>query len=72
MARVNFTPINVQESLAVAKLMVSAPDLLKVLISFVRDFEADYVMSDGKIVDNPNTILVNNYKLCKEAINKAL
>jgi hypothetical protein len=47
-------------------------DLLEALQSFVNDFETDYVMPDGRIVDNPSTLLVQNYKVFKKAIEKAL
>ena len=55
-----------------AKLIAAAPDLLEALQSFVNDFETDYVMPDGRIVDNPSTLLVQNYKVFKKAIEKAL
>lgn len=61
-----------EEAEANAKLMASAPELLKVLQSYVNDFESDYVVSDGRIVDNPQEIFIYNYKLAKEAIKKAI
>ena len=36
--------------------------------SFIKDFEGDYVIADGTIVDNPNTLLVTNYKAAKKLI----
>lgn len=53
-------------------LIKAAPDLLKALQGIVSDFEMDYVMSDGKIVGNPDTSLRVNYEIAKKAINKAL
>ena len=61
-----------EEGTANAKLIVASPIMLKALTQFVNDFESDYVLSDGTIVDDPNTILLENYKSCKKAINKAL
>ena len=55
-----------------AKLIAAAPELLKALQEIVHDFESDYVMSSGEIVDNPPTMLVIGYNIAKEAINKAL
>lgn len=36
---------------------------------FVKDFEGDYVMEDGRIVDNPSNILVTNYEIMKKLTN---
>jgi hypothetical protein len=55
-----------------SELLKQRDELLRVITQFVSDFESDYVMSDGRIVDNPDTILLENYKSCKEAINKVL
>jgi hypothetical protein len=38
--------------------------------SFMHDFEVDYVMADGRIVDNPNNLLLINYENAKEVITK--
>jgi hypothetical protein len=47
-------------------------EMTKALQGFVKDFESDYVMLDGTIVDNPPNILVVNYKIAIKAIEKAL
>lgn len=41
--------------------------LLKALQSIVHDFEIDY-MIDGKIVDKPSRLLLDNYNTAKKAI----
>ena len=61
-----------EEMVANAKLIAAAPELLKALQEIVKDFESDYVMFSGEIVDNPPTILVISYNIALEAINKAL
>ena len=45
--------------------------LLDFIKSFASDFEGDYVMADGRIVDNPTFLLKHNYEKAKEVINKA-
>lgn len=64
------TEINELEKLT--KLFVASPKLLKVLQGFVRDFEGDYVMNDGRIVDNPPNILINNYEAIKNVLQETL
>ena len=59
-----------REAKANAQLMVNAPKLLEALKGFVRDFETDYVLN-GKIVDNPRTMLVSNYDIFKQLIEQA-
>ena len=54
-----------------AKLIAAAPELLKALQGFVNDFETDFVLN-GKIVDNPSQLLITNYNVSKQAIEKAL
>jgi len=55
-----------------AKLIANAKKLLKVLQGFVSDFEGDYVMDDGRIVDNPSNILINNYEVMKKVLEETL
>ncbi|MCP4987248.1 MAG: hypothetical protein GY928_14715 [Colwellia sp.] len=64
--------VPMEEGIYNAKLMSAAPELLKALQGIARDFEGDYVISDGSIVDNPGQMLITNYYICNEAINKAL
>lgn len=45
-------------------------ELSDAIKGFVRDFETDYVMSDGRIVDNPINILVTNYEIMKKVLTK--
>ena len=47
-------------------------ELLNAVEGFVSDFEGDYVMPDGRIVDNPNNLLLVNYEVMKNALKKAL
>lgn len=61
----------VGEADANAKLICAAPQLLNAVKQFVGDFETDYVMSDGTIVDKPSNILLENYIMCKKALEKA-
>ncbi len=51
-----------------AKLIEATPRLLSFVESFIREFETDY-LHEGEIVDNPNTLLIQNYKEAKELIN---
>ena len=44
-------------------------ELETVSIRFIKDFECDYVL-DGEIVDNPRTILVENYKAFKSVLGQ--
>lgn len=53
-----------------SELLAQRDELISVINSFIRDFEGDYVMRDGSIVDNPSNILLTNYKLLKNTINK--
>ncbi len=39
-------------------------ELLSIVKDFIKDFETDYVLN-GKIVDNPNELLVKYYKKFK-------
>ena len=55
-----------------AKLFAASPVLFKAVEGFVRDFETDFVMSDGMIVDNPSALLVENYHICKHALKQAV
>ena len=43
-------------------------ELCEAVKSFVSDFESDFVMSDGTIVDNPSKLLMVNYKISKNAL----
>jgi hypothetical protein len=52
------------------KLIEEHKMLLKFMKSFIKDFEGDYVMADGRIVDNPNNLLLINYENAKEVIKK--
>ena len=54
-----------------AKLISCAPEMLEMLESIVQSFESDYVMLDGKIVDNPYEWLKEDYLKAKELIKKA-
>jgi hypothetical protein len=54
-----------------ARLIASAPELLKACQSLVNDFETDYMLN-GVIVDNPSNLLVVNYEIAKKAIMLAL
>lgn len=56
------------ESEANAKLIANAPELLKAIEGFISDFEGDYVMPDGRIVDNPNNLLLANYEVMKKVL----
>ena len=56
------------EQLANMLLISSAPIMLEAIQSFVDDFETDYVLDDGQIVDNPTEIFVAHYKLFKAVI----
>jgi len=60
------------EAIENAKLISAAPELLEACQSFVSDFEGDFMMSDGTIVDNPSNLLLVNYKIAKKAIAKAV
>lgn len=42
--------------------------LKKFAEGFIQDFETNYVLDDGTIVDNPSELLKINYELAKEAI----
>lgn len=64
--------INVEEHIANAKLIANAKKLLKVIQEFVSDFEGDYVIDDGRIVDNPSNILINNYEVMKKVLEETL
>lgn len=61
-----------EEEIENAKLIAAAPELLKAIEGFISDFEGDYVMDDGRIVDNPDNILVTNYEIMKKVLEKAL
>jgi hypothetical protein len=43
---------------------------LEALKGFVTDFKNDFVVN-GKIVDNPDNMLVTNYEIFKNLINQA-
>lgn len=60
------------ESDANAKLIANSPELLKSIEGFVNDFEGDYVMADGRIVDNPNNLLLANYEIMKKVLEETL
>jgi len=62
----------IEEAKANARLICAAPDLFAALQGFINDFEGDYTMQNGEIVDNPMNILLINYKIAKKALNKAL
>ena len=70
-ATVNSTFIDFEEFRANAKLIASAPELLKACQSLINDFETDYML-DGEIVDNPSNLLIVNYQIAKEAVKSAL
>ena len=53
-----------------AGIIESAPLMIHFIQSFISDFEGDYVLG-GEIVDNPNALLVANYKAAKLIIKKA-
>ncbi len=55
-----------------ARLIVNAPELLNFINSFISDFEGDYVMNDGSIVDNPSFLLKHNYEKAKIIVDKIL
>lgn len=54
-----------------AKLFSASIELLKASQSLVSDFETDFMLSDGTIVDNPSNLLLVNYEIAKKAIKKA-
>jgi len=60
------------EEKANARLIANAPKMLKFIELFIHDFECDYVMSDGTIVDYPTDLLLTHYKLAKNVIEEAL
>jgi hypothetical protein len=64
------TIISTEEAKANAQLIATAPKLLEALKGFVTDFKNDFVV-DGKIVDNPDNMLVTNYEIFKNLINQA-
>lgn len=43
--------------------------LFKFTNNFIREFEDNYVIDNGEIVDNPNEILKDQYLVAKEVIN---
>lgn len=50
-----------------AKIKLSA--MSKCIESFIKDFEGDYMMPNGDIVDNPSTLLMTNYEMFKNLKN---
>jgi len=54
-----------------AKLFAASLELLKASQSLVSDFETDFMLSDGTIVDKPSNLLLINYEIAKKAIKKA-
>jgi len=70
-AQVNTVFREEKESLANAKLIAAAPELLKACQSFVNDFELDYML-DGEIVDKPSNLLLVNYEIAKKAVLLAI
>lgn len=44
-------------------------EFLEFILDFVNDFEGDYVL-DGKIVDNPDSMLVLHWINAKELLKK--
>lgn len=63
---------NEEEEIANAKLIAACPELLKAVQNFVNDFEANYVMDDGEIVDDPNELFIIHYKAMKKVLEKVL
>lgn len=53
-----------------SELLAQRDELISVINSFIKDFEDNYVMRDGSIVDNPDSLLLANYKLLKNTIKK--
>ena len=65
------TITNEPQDEANAKLIACAPEMLEMLESIAQSFESDYVMLDGKIVDNPYEWLKEDYLKAKQLIKKA-
>ncbi len=68
--------LDIRQELRIAKNVINERKeenkmLLGFIKSFVSDFEGDYVMADGRIVDNPPFLLKHNYDLAKKVIDKA-
>lgn len=59
----DFDNIGQEQATANAALIAQAPAMYAAMQSFCTDFENDYVMEDGRIVDNPQNILVVNYNV---------
>ncbi len=52
-------------------LIAQANAMYKEMALFVSDFEGDYVMDDGTIVDKPSAILVRAYERFKPILSAA-
>ena len=52
------------------ELLEQRNEMWSFINSFISDFEGDYVMPNGEIVDNPTNLLVVNYESAKSLINK--